>query len=103
MSPHAGVTIGLQLDAHRALVRVAAERRALERAGEILHVMSDLVRQHVGLREIAWRAELLVKIVEEAQIEIDLAIARTVERPGRRARQPARRLNRVAEEDGRVG
>ena len=32
VSPHAGVTVGLQLDAHRALVRVAAERRALERA-----------------------------------------------------------------------
>ena len=26
VSPHAGVAIGLQLDAHRALVRVAAER-----------------------------------------------------------------------------
>ena len=60
--------------------------------------MSDFMRQHVGLREIAGRAELPVQLVEEAQVEIDLAIAGTVKRAGRGARQPARRLNAVAEQ-----
>ncbi len=93
VSPHARVTIGLQFDAHRALVGVARKRGALERAGEILHVMTDLVREHVRLREIARRAELLMKIVEEAQVQIHLAVAWTVERPGRGARKAARGLN----------
>ena len=85
VTPDAGITVGLQLDAHRTLVRVAGERRALERACQVLNVMPDFMREHVGLREIAGRAELPMEIVEEAEVEIDLAVARAIER----ARSPS--------------
>ena len=91
MSPHAGVAVGLQLETHRQRVR-AARIRTLHLphlpfgAGQRLHVVADLVREDVGLREVARRAEAALQLVEEPEIEIDLAIARTVERPGRGAR-----------------
>src|SRR5687767_10102043 len=62
--------------------------------------MADLVREHVGLREITRRAETFVQLVEESEVEINLPIPRTVERAGCRLREPARRLNRIAEENG---
>ena len=33
--------------------------------------MAELVREHVGLREVAWRLETLLELCEEAEIEID--------------------------------
>src|SRR5919202_4336207 len=60
--------------------------------------MTELVREHIGLREISRRAEAPLQLVEEAQIEIDLVIAGTVERPGRCLREAARRLNLIAEQ-----
>ena len=53
---------------------------------------------HVGLGEIAGRAEPLLQLVEEAEVEIDLLVERTVERPGRGAGEPAAGLHLVAEE-----
>src|SRR6185503_20838180 len=64
----------------------------------VLHVMPDLVRDDIGLREVAGRAEALRQLVEEGEIDIDLRIARAVERPGRRARVAAGGIDRVREE-----
>src|SRR3954467_10432189 len=58
VAPHAGIAVGLQLEAHRHRVR-AARIRTLRlahlsfRAHQRLHVVADLVREHVGLREVA--------------------------------------------------
>ena len=52
--------------------------------------MAELVGEHVGLREVAGRAEPAMQLVEEAEIEIDLPVRRTVER----ARWPPARSRR---------
>ena len=60
--------------------------------------MAELVGEDVGLREVAGRAELALQLVEEPEIEIDLAIGRAVERAGRRLREAAGGVDRVAEQ-----
>ena len=61
--PDAGEAIGLQLDPHLNAVGLGlAARRLLlllhlrQDAEQVLHVMADLVRDHIGLRELARRA-----------------------------------------------
>src|SRR5688572_20491406 len=99
VAPHAGVAVGLQLHAHRHAVVLglrAAAARGLElgeAAGHFLHVMRDLVRNHVGLREVPWRAELLMKGAEEGQIDVELLVARTVKLPHCRRAHAARRAD----------
>ena len=61
-------------------------------------MVADFVRDHVGLREIAGRAEPARELVEERGVEIELAVGRAVERAGRRRRAAARRLRRAAEQ-----
>src|SRR5262249_19653231 len=63
LRPHAGETVGLQLDPHLDRVRFGlATRRLLQLlrlrqdAEQVLHVVADLVRDHVGLRELAGAA-----------------------------------------------
>src|SRR4029453_4856701 len=60
--------------------------------------MTQLVREHVCLSKVAWRAKLALELVEESKIKVDPLIARTVKRAGGRLRETARRLDRVAEE-----
>ena len=96
--PHAGVAIGLQfdLDLDRIAFGLARARlqllRLAERAHQILDMMADLMRDHIGLREIAGRAEALRQLVEEFRVEIDVLVCRAVERPHRRLRGAAARL-----------
>src|SRR3954463_6594687 len=103
VAPHAGIAVGLQLEAHRHRVR-AARIRTLRlahlsfRAHQRLHVMADLVREHVGLREVARRAETAIQFIVETEIEIDLAIAGTIEGTSGGARVTARRVDRIAEQ-----
>jgi hypothetical protein len=53
----------------------------------ILHVVTDLMRNHIGLRELAGlatditTAEASLQVLEEARVEIDLLVVRTIERP----------------------
>jgi hypothetical protein len=61
-------------------------------------VVADLVRQHVGLREFAGRAELPLQLVIEAQIDVDLFVQRTVEGSGSGLRHAAGRGRRIAEQ-----
>jgi hypothetical protein len=49
-------------------------------ADQGLHVVADLVRDHVGLREVAGRAEALRQVIEEGRVEVHPLIERTVER-----------------------
>ena len=98
LRPDAGVAVGLQLQRDRVLVRVV--RVALLRgahlalgAEEGLQVVAELVRRDVRLRELALRAELLLELVEEAELEVDLLVRRAVERAdlGRRRAAPGLR------------
>ena len=63
---------------------------AIHRADEILDVVAIFMRDHIGLRELSRRAELLGKLVEEGQVQIDALVVRAVERPGGRLAFAAR-------------
>src|SRR5579875_2499186 len=53
----------------------------------VLHVVADLVRDHVGAREVAVGTETRRQFPEEIEIEVHALVTRAVERPhrGRRA------------------
>src|SRR5574337_1699391 len=102
--PHTGQAVGLQLEPHRQRVGLrlggAAAHRVhlLGHAEQTLHVVADLVRDDVSLREVARRAELLAQRVEEAEVDVDLLVGRAVERPHRRLPDAARGAGRAAEQ-----
>jgi hypothetical protein len=108
VGPHAGVAVGLQLLAHQQPV-VALDLRAaraqlrhlLGHAGDGLHVVADLVRDHVRLREVAAGAHARGHLVEERRVDVDLLVAGAVERPDRRGRAAARRCHHLREQHQR--
>ena len=77
--PHAGIAIGLKFDLDLDRIAFGLARaglqlvRLVERALQVLDVMADLVRDDIGLREVARRAEALRQLVEEARVEINLS------------------------------
>src|SRR3954471_24604494 len=84
VSPDPRIAVRLQFERDRCAVRARAPSAyAVTRAEEVLHVMAELVSDHVRLGEVARRAEAPRQLVEEAQIEVDLVIGRAVERAGR--------------------
>src|SRR5262245_30886694 len=63
--------------------------------------MTDFVRDDVRLREVARRAEAAIELHEEAGIEVNLLIARTIERSDGRGADPARGIDCVREANER--
>ena len=63
--------------------------------------MADLVRDHVGAGELAGfaaaAAEAPLQVLEERRVEIDLVVARAIERPHRALRRAAGRARRARE------
>ena len=101
--PHAGEAIGLQLHPHLQLIGLAlAARILLQRLHAVgntqqrLHVMADLMRNHIGLREVAGRAEAPLQVVVERKIDVHFLVGRTIERPHRRLAGAARRARGAA-------
>ena len=97
VAPHTGKAVCLKLEPHRQgvlLIGVGLLEPPHLRfdAEQFLDVMPELVREHVGLREIARRTEALLQLSEEAQIEIDDLIGGTVERAGCGLREAAGRV-----------
>ena len=110
--PHAGQAVGLQLHAHLQsvdLTLVAALQCLLLEglhlvchAEQSLHVMADLVGDHVGLREIAGRMKPVLQLSVEVEIDVKLVVERTIERAHRRlARAAARRARGAGEQHQR--
>ncbi len=86
--PHSGEAIGLQLDldAQGIGVGVAAVLahgiHLGQDAQQVLHVVPDLVADHIGVGELARCIELPGHEVEEAHVQIHDPVIGTVERPG---------------------
>ena len=80
----AGKAIGLQLDADLRLHCRASALTALPRSprpdrmmpSSVLHVMADLVRDDIGLREIAGRIEAVLQLLVEDEVDINLLVLR---------------------------
>src|SRR5712691_8251317 len=60
--------------------------------------MAHLVRDDIGARELARRAETLRKVLEERSVEIDTAVGRAIEGPHGGAGQPTGGVDRAPEE-----
>ena len=61
-------------------------------------MVPDLVRDDIGLGEIARRPEPAAQVPEKAQVDVHLLVARAVEGPDRRLREAAGRLDRAGEQ-----
>lgn len=62
--------------------------------------MSDLVGDHVGLREVAGGLVFGLQLVKKAKVEIDFFVRGAVKRPRLRARHAARARDRVSKSTG---
>ena len=91
--PEAGEAIGLQLHLHLDVVGGGPAGGALrllrlgQDAQQVLHLVSDLVRDHIGLRELAG----LAAEVAERGVEINRLVDRAIERPHGALRDAAAR------------
>ena len=89
LRPHAGKAIGLQFNAHRHLVvfhitqALTQGLRLFADAKQVLHVMTYFMGDDIGAREIATGLKAFGHFVEKGHVEIDLGVARTIERPQR--------------------
>src|SRR5690242_16861276 len=100
MRPDAGEAVSLQLDPHLDAIRFGAVADPALRflclrqdTKQVLHVMADLVRNHIGFRKFARlaaaSAESNLHVAEERGIEINTPVVRTIERTHRRLRESA--------------
>src|SRR5262245_49607991 len=80
IGPDAGETIGLKLHAHLQGIGLCLPHALFERfdligdAEKLLHVMADLMRNDVGLRHVSWRAEAVLEVLVEVEVDIDLLV-----------------------------
>jgi hypothetical protein len=58
--------------------------RFIELPGEVLDMVSNLVRDDIGLREISGRTEATRELIEELGVDVDSLVVRAVEWPHRR-------------------
>ena len=74
ISPDTGITIGLEFHSDRQGISFDLRHLSLEAmhffcdAEEILHVMADLMSDHISLREVARCSESMRHLVEEGKV-----------------------------------
>jgi hypothetical protein len=71
------------------------------RANQVLHVVADFVRDHIGLREIAGRIQPRLHRLIEARVDVEIAVGRAVERANRRWRTAAAGVDAIGEHNQR--
>ena len=85
--PYAGIAICLELDADLHLVAFGLPKARLsclgpvERALQVLDMMTDFMGDDIGLGEISGSAEATAQLLEKGRIDVDALVARTVEGP----------------------
>src|SRR5690348_7201791 len=85
-SPNAGEKIRLQLKPDRELIvfsfadQTAHRLYAIANAEQILHVMSNFMRDDIGLRKIASGTETVLELTEKTEVDVNASILRTIER-----------------------
>src|SRR5664279_228083 len=89
--PNAGETIGHELDTHRQLIGRALIPHARgpllrrldlwQNTEKILDVMAYLMRNDIGVGEIAATAEAPFHVLKESRVEIDLLVLWAIKRP----------------------
>ena len=99
--PDAREAVGLQLGAHRRALRALRILAYLfQRPGDVLHVMTVLVREHVRLRKRTTPgSEVRSQLIEEPEIDVHVLVRWAVERSDVGARGSTTGVGRAAEED----
>src|SRR5262245_55430289 len=86
IGPDAGEAIGLKFHAHLERIGLCLPHALFERfdligdAEKLLHVMTDLMRDNVGLRHVSWRAEAVLEVLIEVEVDIDLFVEGAIKR-----------------------
>ena len=103
--PGAGQAVGLQFLTHQQAIRSLDPLAALaclvdpgSQAGNGLHMMTDLMGDHVGLGEVTGRCEALFQFAKEIEVEVDLLVSRTIEGAAGRAGHAAGRAHAAFEQ-----
>jgi len=102
VTPNARVAVGLQLESNGQCVggvriRFLCPPNLFVGSEQMLNMVSELVRDHVGLGEVAGRPEPTAQLVVEREVDVDLLVERTVEWSHRGLADAAAGLGRVAE------
>ena len=85
--PDARIAVRLKFQPDRSgiALRLAGalldRRHLLGRTGQVLDMVADLMRDDIGLGEVARRAEALAELLEEAGVEVHALVRRAVEGP----------------------
>jgi hypothetical protein len=85
MTPDTGITVGLEFHSNRKRVclhlrHLSSEAMHLFRdAKEILHVMTDLMGDHIGLSKVTSRSKTMRHFIEEGKVQIDPVIVGAIE------------------------
>src|SRR5215475_2927904 len=111
--PYACKAVRLQFDTHLDLVGLGPTHAALhllhlwQDANDVLHMVTDLVGDDIGLRKLARLAadratsEARLDLTKERRVEVDLLVVRAIERSHRRLRQSACRPGGARKHDQR--
>ena len=108
VSPYAGIVVGQQLQAYTYLI--AAHLVGLthgrvglvQRSRQVLHVVANLVGNHVGVgKGVALNAQLTLHLGEERQVDIQLLVARAIEGTHGSRSRAAGRVHLIAEQHQR--
>src|SRR5262249_27747239 len=95
--PDSRETIRLELKVHGSRIRTARIRTHTPLdAQNILHVMPDLMRQHIGLSKLAWSSKPLLQLIVKTKIDVNLLVFRTIKRACRGLRRPTTRPRVIA-------
>ena len=103
IAPEPGKTVRLQFKLHQQGVRLGLAGAALglpdlvADTQQVLHMVTDLVGNDIGLGKITGRTVPLFKVPEERQVEIHLVVRRAVERTHRSGRHATGGLHGTAE------
>src|SRR5439155_317151 len=87
--PDAGEAVGLQFQSYRQRIALylrgvlASLVNLVHDAEQVLHVMADFVRDHISLGEVAGSVESVFHQLIKREVDVDLLVAQTVERPAR--------------------
>src|SRR5258705_2806205 len=94
--PDAGKTVCLQLKPHGKGIGFALGGAPLtgldlvHDAEQVLHVMADFVRNHIGLGKIAGSFETVVEFTKESEVDINFLVVAAIEGAGGGLREAAR-------------
>src|SRR5687767_10984000 len=105
IAPYPRIAIGLQLHADGESIGFGRGSSMLEAsdlfgdAEQILHMMANLMRDHVGLSKVSGSTEAMSHVIKEREIEIYFMVARTIEGSDCGRCRPAGGTHRSREQD----